>query len=314
MDGHMPWRRLAARALQVFIGAGCIVLAIEAAAWAYPPVLPWALAAMGRSPYCSAAQAFKGTAARLDEARLTEALTASAAKTASVNGLNQWQFGPTEQWWAPAGADGSLPLLLAQQRSGIYRGKDFSGKVVLDCGAHVGLYTRTVLDAGAERVVAIEPAPANINCIRRNLSADIEAGRVIVYPKGVWNREMLLTLYESPENSAGDSFVIRAASDVATHNIPVTTIDKLVAELNLPRVDLVKMDIKGATLQAIEGMTRTLAKDHPRIVISTEEEEDPPKPIIDALAKHGYRAECGFCAVDEAYSVTPTVLFFTPSR
>jgi FkbM family methyltransferase len=307
----MFWRRVAARALQACIAAGCLVLVVEAAAWAYPPVLPWALAVVGRSAHCSATQAFRGTAARLNESDLAKQLTAAATKSATSDGLAQWQFGPNEHWWAPEGADGALPLLLAQQRSGVYRPKTFNGKVVLDCGAHIGLYTRVALDAGAERVVAIEPSPVNVRCLRRNLEREIEAGRVILYPKGVWNREMLLTFFESPENSAGDSFVIRGASDVVSHNVPVTTIDKIASELNLDRVDLIKMDIKGATLQAIEGMAATVAKHRPRLVISTEEEEDPPKPIIEALAKLGYEAECGFCAVDGSYSVTPTVLFLT---
>ena len=58
------------------------------------------------------------------------------------------------------------------------------GDVVLDCGANIGVFVRESLDAGAKTVVAIEPAPENIECLRRNFKDEIAAGRVIVYPEG----------------------------------------------------------------------------------------------------------------------------------
>ena len=66
------------------------------------------------------------------------------------------------------------------------------GDVVLDCGANVGVYTRHALEAGARLVVAIDPAPENIECLRRNFSEEIKAGRVVVYPKGVWDKDEVL--------------------------------------------------------------------------------------------------------------------------
>jgi len=84
-----------------------------------------------------------------------------------------------------------------------------SGDVVLDCGANVGVYTRDALDSGAKLVVAIEPAPENIECLRRNFAPEVAAGRVIVYPKGVWDKDDFLTLNVDPNNSAADSFLIQ---------------------------------------------------------------------------------------------------------
>ena len=69
-----------------------------------------------------------------------------------------------------------------------------SGDIVLDCGANVGVYTRVALDRGARTVVAIEPAPENIESLRRNFKEEIAAGRVIVYPKGVWDKDEMLIL------------------------------------------------------------------------------------------------------------------------
>src|SRR5262249_42061285 len=82
-----------------------------------------------------------------------------------------------------------------------------TGDIVLDCGANVGVYTRRALDAGAKKVIAIEPAPENILCLRKTFAQEIAGGRVVVYPKGVWDKDDILPMNVDPANSARDSFV-----------------------------------------------------------------------------------------------------------
>ena len=57
-----------------------------------------------------------------------------------------------------------------------------AGDTVIDCGAHIGAFTRYALNNGAHRVVAIEPNPVNIACLRRkrNFANEIENGSVTV--------------------------------------------------------------------------------------------------------------------------------------
>ncbi len=158
--------------------------------------------------------------------------------------------------------------------------------------------------------MAIEPSPDNIACLRRNAEWMPGGSKVIVYPKGVWDEEKTLKLYHTPQNSAGDSFVAQAEGDQVIERIPVTTIDRLAAELQLPQVNLIKMDIKGATVRALNGASAVVAKYHPRFVISTEEREDSKQEIIAWMSAHGYRLRCGACTVSATYEVSPTVLYF----
>jgi len=121
-----------------------------------------------------------------------------------------------------------------------------------------------------------------------------------------------MPFYQDPDNSAADSFVVRGAKDKVLMHMPLTTIDKIAAELKIEHVDLIKMDIKGATVRALQGAAGTLKKSRSRVVISTEEEQDDPKAIaatFDALGM-GYRVQCGLCAVSADYKVHPGVLFF----
>lgn len=85
---------------------------------------------------------------------------------------------------SPSDSGPVLPVLLVQQHAEVY-GNNRPREVVLNGGAHVGVYTRRALAAGARLVVAMDPAPDNIECLLRNFKVEIAAGRVIFYPKGV---------------------------------------------------------------------------------------------------------------------------------
>jgi FkbM family methyltransferase len=68
------------------------------------------------------------------------------------------------------------------------------GDIVIDCGAHVGVFTHTALARGASQVVAVEPEPSNLECLRRNFATEIATGRVIVVGVGVWDSPGILRL------------------------------------------------------------------------------------------------------------------------
>jgi FkbM family methyltransferase len=159
--------------------------------------------------------------------------------------------------------------------------------------------------------VAIELAPENLECLRRNFPEEIRAGRVVIYPKGVWDKEDTLTLSVSPTNSAADSVVMRPEGAQEGPRVPLTTIDNLVAELKLDRVDYIKMDIEGAEQNALRGARATLARLHPRLSLSAYHRGDDPARIPELVrsAWPGYRMECGPCA-DAKTFVRPDVLYF----
>ena len=229
-------------------------------------------------------------------------------------GFDLWKT-PLGAFWVPEGSGWPLHILVAQQLVDDYGNRDQGvqqGDIVLDCGAHVGVYTRKALESGAAVVVAIEPAPSNIECLNRNFRKEIAQGRVVVYPKGVWDKDAVLPFFELPQNTAASNFVGGSGTYVVQPGLALTTIDKLVKELDLPRVDLIKTDIKGATMRALRGAKATLDANKPRLVIATEEDEDDPVEItalVEGLGL-GYRAECGRCSVGPDYYVVPEVLFF----
>jgi len=186
-----------------------------------------------------------------------------------------------------------------------------SGDVVLDCGANIGDWTRVALDHGARLVVGFEPGPENLECYRRNFKDEIAAGRVVVVPKGVWDKDDILLLKRDPHNSAADSFVMLSDGTPGVQ-APLTTIDKVVAELKLDRVDYIKMDIEGAEARALAGSRDTIAAYHPRLSIAAEhipgDEVRLPQVVKGLWA--GYRFTCGPCLETKDAHVRADVLYF----
>jgi hypothetical protein len=105
--------------------------------------------------------------------------------------------------------------------------------------------------------------------------------------------------------------VIRREHSHEGEKVPLTTIDKLVAELKLDRVDFIKMDIEGAEVEAVRGGRATIARFRPRMALSVYHEPDDPVEVPKAVrdAWNGYRVECGTC-LEAGWHVRPEVLFF----
>ena len=252
--------------------ASAVLIAVAVAAgWFYAPVRLFAIKAVGRSPGCPMRNALAADRNLQDQIRYHNEFVRSdkvVEKDPAGYHLMETSRG---KWWIPAGDDFVLPYNLAEQEREVYGSGDRAVKpsdIALDCGANVGVWTRAALNHGARLVVAFEPAPENIESYRRNFREEIAAGRVVLVPKGVWDREDVLLLKRDPNNSAADSFVMLKDGSQGVE-APLTTIDRVVAELKLERVDYIKMDIEGAETRALAGARETLVKFHPRLSMAS---------------------------------------------
>lgn len=302
------------RSTKVFVPLALLAAGATAGGYFYPPVRLFAIKAVGRSPVCPMDQALKAAEnLRLQTHYKDQILAASKLIEKDPAGYHLWDT-PRGRWWIPEGDDWVLPFNLAEQERKIYGVGEQAvqpGDIVLDCGANVGVYTRLALDAGAKLVVAIEPGPENIESLRRNFKPEIAAGRVIIVEKGVWDKEDVLLLKRDPHNTAADSFVMLKDGTPGV-KAPLTTIDKLLADLKLPRVDYIKMDIEGAEQRALKGAQQTLARYHPRLALSAYHVPSDPE-MIPKLVKQawpGYKMECGPCAETPDGHIRPDVLYF----
>ena len=124
------------------------------------------------------------------------------------------------------------------------------GFVVVDAGAHMGVYTlRAATKVGVEgRVIAIEPEDLNYELLSLNIRVN-KLKNVIPIKLALSDFEGKSTLYLS-DVTGGHSLVkgTRRQTDVS-----VATIDGLLSKLGVDTVDLMKMDVEGSELNVLKG-------------------------------------------------------------
>jgi FkbM family methyltransferase len=189
------------------------------------------------------------------------------------------------------------------------------GDVVLDGGAHIGLFTRTALASGAKLVVAIEPTPESVECLRRNEADGIRSGRVIVVEEGVSDKPETVVFDRDPQCSVCNHESEGKDQSKNTFTAKLTTIDELVDRLKLDRVDFIKLDIENAELKAIQGARRTIAANGPRMAVAAENAADRSayaNQIISELRrlKSSYQYHCGACSVNNWHNISVEILDF----
>jgi FkbM family methyltransferase len=282
------------------------------------PLRAMLLVTAGRGTGCPLAKAlWTHSAMEAEDARQSRISKASriVGEDASM-GIDLWET-PKGKYWLPKNQKDLLASLLAEQEENIYGSDELAvqaGDVVFDCGAHIGVFSRVAIAAGAKLVVAVEPSPVNLECLRRNMAPEIAAGRVVVVAEGVWDKEGTLPFHMDPANSAGNSLLVGekgAKPRPVTIEVPLTTIDKLAARLKLDRVDFIKMDIEGAETNALRGARSTIRAYHPRMAICTyhTRTDAVQVPIEVRNAKADYRTQCGPCE-EQDFRIIPQVMLF----
>lgn len=130
------------------------------------------------------------------------------------------------------------------------------GDVVLDVGAGTGsevrLLSRLVGPRG--RVVAIEAHPRTFACLRRTIELN---GLTNVTPLecAVVGEPGPVHLEDDAEAHIRNGLTSDTTSGV---EVPGRTLDEIVSSLALDRIDLLKMNIEGAELPALDNATGTL--------------------------------------------------------
>jgi FkbM family methyltransferase len=266
-----------------------------------------------RSPFCSVWKASLDDHIKLRQYAVAEEIAKASRLVRREAGLALWTT-PSGEFWIPAGSEQILALLLSQEERNIYGTSEWGvgrGDVALDVGAYIGTWARQALARGAKLVVAIEPTPTSVECLKRNLAADVAAGKVIVYPKGIWDHEGTLTLFANSKSGVGNSFVEQNDVTEKVDAIPVTTIDKVAAELGLTQIDFIKADVKGATERLLRGASGVIRRNRPRIAVSTEEVADDALAISKLVQRiqPAYQLKCGPCLTD-GRNIYTDVLFF----
>jgi FkbM family methyltransferase len=207
-----------------------------------------------------------------------------------------------------------IPYLLAEQQWLRENRPEWSvrpGEVVADIGAHVGVFTAQALRLGAAKVIAVEPDPVNVICLRRNFEREIATGRVLIVPEGAWDSVQEIEFHQGDANSGTGSFVLETGSRGV--RVPVRPLDDMLSRLGVPRATFIKMDIEGAEREALRGAAKTIRAWGPRMMLDAYHRADDQETLPEII--HGLRASYqmtwGPCALEEEKGeILPHSIFF----
>jgi FkbM family methyltransferase len=191
-----------------------------------------------------------------------------------------------------AEVDTALTLL------GLRRNYFGDGVVALDCGANIGVHTVEWAKrmSGWGRVIAIEAQEriyyalaGNIainNCFNaRALHAAVAArSGTMKIPTPDYLSPASFGSLELRQREGGE-FIGQPIDYSETNAVTIPTV--ALDSLALPRIDLIKIDVEGMELDAIEGAAASLARCRPILIV--ESIKSDKAKLSEVLLGHGYR-------------------------
>lgn len=144
----------------------------------------------------------------------------------------------------------------------VFAGRDV--RTILDVGANIGFVTFQFLKRFPEaQVYAFEPNPAVFEKLRQSYEGE---ARVHTYNRGVGDVRGTL-LFNVNANTGTSSFLEptafhrthQARKPLSPIEVETTTLDAFAAEAGIGHMDLLKMDIEGYELRALQGAEQLIA-------------------------------------------------------
>ena len=139
----------------------------------------------------------------------------------------------------------------------------------IDIGGNVGAYSLIAakLVGSKGEVIAFEPVTEVRERFLENASLN-QLDQLKVEPYALFNETTKLQLHISNQDNFGMSSIHAHDEQVGrTEEVEAIRFDDYVLENKLKRIDLIKMDIEGAELYALNGMKSTLQQFKPLVLI-----------------------------------------------
>lgn len=163
---------------------------------------------------------------------------------------------------------GRYPRVLRDRYPALSRVKLSRKAVVFDIGAHTGYFAECVLAYRPHaRIYAFEPLPDAFrtlterlepypNVTVENLAAGAQNGHADLIPRGFTEASSFLPNGEVLERGVyGLDF-----SSSVTISVPVTTLANYISRHDVPKIDLLKLDVQGFELEVLRGAEEILPR------------------------------------------------------
>lgn len=129
-------------------------------------------------------------------------------------------------------------------------------RVVLDCGAYVGLFALYAICNGYDKVIALEPNISSFSQLAVNIKLNNLLSKVTAINKAAYSTsgraDLLIDGAWSSIRTGSESSL-----DAFTSSVSTITLDELSTALCL-RFDVIKIDVEGSEHEVLKGADETL--------------------------------------------------------
>ena len=132
---------------------------------------------------------------------------------------------------------------------------DFDVEYIVDGGANIGVSSRYLLTKFPNaRIIAIEPEQQNFIVLKKNTEG---YKNIVGVKSGIWCKDCQLCIVESEQHGEW-GFQLQEANDVKNcyirdSAIQCYSIDSIMSMFDLPRIDILKLDIEGAEKEVFQS-------------------------------------------------------------
>uniref|UniRef100_A0A7C1G9D5 FkbM family methyltransferase n=1 Tax=Thermofilum adornatum TaxID=1365176 RepID=A0A7C1G9D5_9CREN len=191
------------------------------------------------------------------------------------------------------------------------------GWIILDIGAHVGLYSIWASRKVGERgfVVAFEPNPLSYRWLVSNIELN-KVSNIKALPFALGDKLEKKTLYVAEKNVGVSSLIKNhvlhnpSGKDTifSSHVVQVLTLDYLLEKSPriigkpLQLVDLAKIDVEGYEMNVLRGAKKVLEEGLiKRFIIEVHKDQVGTEDIVNYLSTYGYKVDTvvGFDSVKD---------------
>ncbi len=172
------------------------------------------------------------------------------------------------------------------------------GMTVIDAGAHHGLYTLLASKRIGRkgRVIAFEPSPRECERLEKHLRMNrCSNADLVPCALGEDPGETDLYMVDGFQDWCNSLRPPAVDEPVRTVRVSVRRLDDVLAELDVTKVDFIKLDVEGAELSVLHGATKLLQREsRPAILAEVQDIRTEPwgyaaREIIQCLIRMDYR-------------------------
>ena len=148
---------------------------------------------------------------------------------------------------------------------------------MLDVGAHIGMFAVIAAQITGKRgkVYAFEPAPSTYQLLKKTIAINA-AETIAPLQKAVGAAVGKTTFFVSDSAADNGNSMVSYKEDRKLNgiDIDITTVDTVVKDNNLTKVNFIKIDVEGVEYDTLRGAAETLKNLRPLCIVSIH-----PEPI-----------------------------------